>query len=84
MHVMADLTVPLIAAGAVVVGALAGQVSTIVDTVIRGRRDRTTAQEKRRRHAYAIFIDATQTIPQAPADSHPSRRVSRAMPWNEL
>jgi len=63
---MADLTVPLVAAGAVVVGALAGQVSTIVGTVITGRRDRTTAQEKRRREAYAAFIDATQGILQAP------------------
>ena len=36
------------------VGALAGQVSTIVGTVITGRRDRTTAQEKRRREAYAV------------------------------
>ncbi len=62
---MADLTVPLVAAGAVVVGALAGQVSTIVGTVITGRRDRTTAQEKRRREAYAAFIDATQGILQA-------------------
>src|SRR6266536_2500957 len=63
---MADLTVPPLAAGAVVVGALAGQVSTIVGTVITGRRDRTTAQEKRRREAYAAFIDATQGILQAP------------------
>jgi len=62
---MADLTVPLIAAGAVVVGALAGQVSTIVGTVIKGRRDRTTAQEERRREAYAAFINATQGILQA-------------------
>ena len=62
---MADLTVPLIAAGAVVVGALAGQVSTIVDSVITGRRDRTTAQEKRQREAYAAFVDATQSILQA-------------------
>jgi len=62
---MADLTVPLIAAGAVVVGAIASQVSTIVDTVITGRRDRTTAQEKRQREAYAAFIEATQGILQA-------------------
>jgi hypothetical protein len=33
--------------------------------VITGRRDRTTSQEKRRREAYAAFIDATQGIIQS-------------------
>jgi hypothetical protein len=62
---MTDLTIPLIAAGALVVGALVGQLPTIVNTLIMGRRDRTTAREKRRRQAYAAFIDATQGILQS-------------------
>jgi hypothetical protein len=62
---MTDLTVPLIAAGAVIAGALVGQLSAVVGTVITGRRDRTTAKEKRRREAYAAYIDATQGILQA-------------------
>jgi hypothetical protein len=62
---MAGLTVPLIAAGAVVVGALVGQASAIVSTIITGRRDRTTAREKRCREAYAAFIEATQGILQS-------------------
>jgi len=36
-----------------------------VNTFVRGRRDRTSAQEKRRREAYAAFIDATQGILQS-------------------
>jgi len=62
---MTDLSVPLIAAGAVVVGAIVGQVPAIVNTVVTGRRDRTSAQERRRREAYAAFIDATQGILQS-------------------
>jgi hypothetical protein len=62
---MSDLTVSLIAAGAAVFGAVATQVPTIVNTVITPRRDRTAAQEKRRREAYAAFIDATQGILQS-------------------
>lgn len=48
-----------------VVGAIVGQVSAVVSTVVTGRRDRTGAQEKRRREAYAAFIDATQGILQS-------------------
>jgi len=62
---MTDLSVPLIAAGAVVVGAIVGQAPAIVNTVVTGRRDRTSAQERRRREAYAAFIDATQGILQS-------------------
>jgi SpoVK/Ycf46/Vps4 family AAA+-type ATPase len=62
---MSDLSVSLIAGGAVVVGAIVGQVSAVVSTVVTGRRDRTGAQEKRRREAYAAFIDATQGILQS-------------------
>lgn len=62
---MADLGVPLIAAGAVVVGAIIGQIPAIVNTIVTGRRDKATAQEKREREAYAAFIDATQGILQA-------------------
>jgi len=62
---MTDLSVPLIAAGAVVAGAIVGQVPAIVNTVITGRRDRTSAREKRRREASAALIDATQGILQS-------------------
>jgi hypothetical protein len=77
---MTDLTVPLIAAGAVVAGALASQVSTVVNAVITGRRDRTTAQERRRREAYAAFIDATQGILQSLSGLPPTGKASRAPP----
>jgi len=62
---MTGLTVPLVAAGAVVVGALVGQASSITNTIITGRRDRTTAREERCREAYAVFIDATQGVIQS-------------------
>jgi hypothetical protein len=71
---MSDLTVSLITAGAVVAGALAGQLPTIVNMVITGRRDRTTAQEARRREAYAAFIDATQGIIQSLSGLPPLRK----------
>jgi hypothetical protein len=73
---MTDLSVPLIAAGAVVVGAIVGQLPTSVNTIVTGRRDRTSAQERRRREAYAAFIDATQGILQSLSGLPPIDRSS--------
>jgi hypothetical protein len=53
---------------------MVGQVSTIVSMVVTGRRDRTSAQEKRRREAYAAFIDATQGILQSVSGLPPIER----------
>ena len=75
---MGDLAVPLITAAAVIAGAAVGQASTIVNTVVSGRRDRADAREGRRREAYAAFIEATQGILQSLGDSARSRLGRRS------
>jgi hypothetical protein len=80
MTAMTDLAVPLITAAAAPAGAVVGQASTIVNTVVTGRRDRTA------REAAGVVKTVVSGIQSELTEARrsPPERVGRAWPSRAL